>query len=184
VSLSQLDLDLAGVASWLDDIRGEITLTNHLVSIRQNNSQVHRELSMPGGGIFANQHSDKRNHQHSNERNHLHSNDERNHLHSDERNHLHSNKHFLGDLGFKAQMGCPSGASGDRSGSIAGTATIALTSTATTTTATSISRHSRNTRYFSFKCDQLSFSCDRAGQGRQLASAAASRETTCPSSSI
>jgi hypothetical protein len=52
------------------------------------------ELSMPGGGIFAKQHSDKRNHQHNNERNHLHSNDER--------NHLYSNKHFLGDLGFKA----------------------------------------------------------------------------------
>ena len=37
MSLSRLDLDLAGVASWLDDIRGERTLTNHLVSIRQNN---------------------------------------------------------------------------------------------------------------------------------------------------
>lgn len=60
------------------------------------------ELSMPGGGIFDNQHGDKRNHQHRNERNHLHSNDERNHLDSDERNHLHSNKPFLGDLGFKA----------------------------------------------------------------------------------
>jgi hypothetical protein len=44
MSLSRLDLDLAGVASWLDDIRGERTLTNHLVSIRQNNPQVHRRV--------------------------------------------------------------------------------------------------------------------------------------------
>jgi hypothetical protein len=42
--LSRVDLDLAGVASWLDDIRGDRTLTNHLGSIRQNNPQVHRRV--------------------------------------------------------------------------------------------------------------------------------------------
>lgn len=40
----RMELDHADVAAWLDDIRGQKTLTNHLVALRRGNPEVSRRV--------------------------------------------------------------------------------------------------------------------------------------------
>jgi hypothetical protein len=144
--LSRVNLYLAGVASWLNNICRVRTLTNHLPSIRQNNPQVHQRV------VHA-------------RRRHI--------CHPAQRRRQPPAQPRMQPPAQQQPFPMRPGFQGPN-----------LQAVIAWDVAANQAHLTRKSRYFSFKCSQSSFSCHHAGQGRQSASAAASRETRCPSLSI